>query len=367
MTKEELKEKYDKAFISCITSAGWSSIDDHLYGVYSVMWGKTPHKIYMYDYVSYMKERCGSVSTMNKCLHSEEKEDEKYDNIIIENSFRKMVENLNAENIAYEMIRYESYPILITESGTIVFVCGSMIVLNNEDVLPKWCEDGLVFAEDDSSSYEYLIYDKDGFTTMPLQIKRNEVDIEMNYNDDLPDETIREFLYSEDSGLIILHGKPGCGKSHYIRELITTVDRDFLYMDQSAFDNITDATFIRTLSDYENAVLILEDCESMLVGRLEGNNKLSALLNLTDGLLGDSFKFKIICTFNSNIGKIDAALLRKGRLKVKYEFKELSVEKVQALAEKLGKKRPMKKMMLTDVYNDENDIVTSEEKSMGFL
>ena len=45
----------------------------------------------------------------------------------------------------------------------------------------------------------------------------------------------------------------------------------------------------------------------------------------------------------------------------------MSVEKVQALAEKLGKKRPMKKMMLTDVYNDENDIVTSEEKPMGFL
>ena len=67
------------------------------------------------------------------------------------------------------------------------------------------------------------------------------------------------------------------------------------------------------------------------------------------------------------IGKIDAALLRKGRLKVNYEFKELSVEKVQALAEKLGKKRAMKKMMLTDVYNDENDIVTSEEKPMGFL
>ena len=158
MSKEELKEKYDKAFISCITSAGWSSIDDHLYGVYSVMWGKTPHKIYMYDYVSYMKERCGSISTMNKCVHGEEKEDEKYDNIIIENSFQKMVENLNAENIAYEMIRYESYPILITESGTIVFVCGSMTVLNNEDVLPKWCEDGLVFAEDDSSSPASALY-----------------------------------------------------------------------------------------------------------------------------------------------------------------------------------------------------------------
>lgn len=368
MTKEELRKKYDNAFLKFITHSSMPNTDDLFFALYALMWNKVAHKISMYNYASYMKEHCTDISNMTKCIHGEEKQDDKYDDIIIDNSYLKMMKLLDKAGIAYITMHYDTTPVLITEDKTIIITYGSLIVYADEDRIPKWCEDGLVLPSEDSSSYEYLIYDKDGFTTMPLTIKKSEIDIKMNYNDDLPDKAIRNFLDSDESGLIILHGKPGSGKSHYIRDLITSVDRDFLYMDQSAFDYIKDATFIRTLSEYENAVLILEDCESMLISRLDENNKLNVLLNLTDGILGDSFKFKVICTFNANISKIDNALLRKGRLKVKYEFKELSADKVQKLAKKLGKKREKKPMMLTDVYNDDSDIVTSgEHKKMGFV
>jgi ATP-dependent 26S proteasome regulatory subunit len=184
----------------------------------------------------------------------------------------------------------------------------------------------------------------------------------------LPDEKIRNFLMSDDSGLIVLNGIPGTGKSSYIRYLINNVDRDFIYMDQSAFDSITDASFMRTLAQYENSVLILEDCETMLIGRLDGNSKITTLLNLTDGILGDSFKFKVICTFNANIGKIDPALLRKGRMKVKYEFKALTAEKTKALAKSIGVSVPKgAKMTLADIYNKEYEVSSQTEKSMGFI
>ena len=69
-----------------------------------------------------------------------------------------------------------------------------------------------------------------------------------------------------------------------------------------------------------------------------GNRRcqVSALLNITDGLLSDWLNIQLICSFNSDISKIDSALMRKGRLIAKYEFKELEVEKANALSLKLG-------------------------------
>ena len=63
-------------------------------------------------------------------------------------------------------------------------------------------------------------------------------------------------------------------------------------------------------------------------------------------MLADSFKFKILCTFNADVAKIDKALLRKGRLKIDYEFKELTPAKTAALASKLGKDIKSKNFLL---------------------
>ena len=204
---------------------------------------------------------------------------------------------------------------------------------------------------------------------MTMRIKSREMDINKNYNDDLPYNQIVDFLNSEDCGLVILNGDAGTGKTSLIRHFIKEIDKDFLYLDQSSFDNITDGSLMQTLSDYENAVLILEDCEAMLANRIDGNNsKMAALLNLTDGLIGDSFKFKVICTFNAPIGQVDKALLRKGRLRVRYEFKPLKTEKVKALAESLGiKDIPNKPMTLADIYNYADEVDFKEEKSFGFV
>ena len=150
--------------------------------------------------------------------------------------------------------------------------------------------------------------------------------------------------------------------------MYTLFKKEFLVLDNSVFNYITDSSFISLLMDYKDAVIILEDCESMLTDRTQGSNRLSALLNLSDGIIGDSFNFKFICTFNANIGKIDKALLRKGRMKLKYEFKELSAEKTKALAQKLGKDiKEDKPMTLANIYNygHSNDR-TDEERSIGF-
>ena len=85
---------------------------------------------------------------------------------------------------------------------------------------------------------------------------------------------------------------------------------------------------IKTLVQMEDSILVVEDAEELISIR-DGNrsSNISWLLNLTDGLLGEALKIKVICTFNTPLKNIDEALLRKGRLIARYEFKELNIEK----------------------------------------
>ena len=95
---------------------------------------------------------------------------------------------------------------------------------------------------------------------------------------------------------------------------------------------------------------------------------LSNLLNLGDGLLSDALSVNVICTFNSGLKKIDDAILRKGRLLARYEFKELEVMKARALAEKIGKNANIEKpMTVSDIYNlEERGFENKPVKSIGF-
>lgn len=78
---------------------------------------------------------------------------------------------------------------------------------------------------------------------------------------------------------------------------------------------------------------------------------------------------QIICSFNTDISKVDSALLRKGRLIAQYEFAELEPQKAQNLSNKLGFKYKInQKMTLADIYNQDDKDYNSLPKSkfIGF-
>ena len=78
---------------------------------------------------------------------------------------------------------------------------------------------------------------------------------------------------------------------------------------------------------------------------------------------------QIICSFNTDISKVDSALMRKGRMIAKYEFKELEVNKAQALSNKLSFKTIISKpMTLTEIYNQEemSFVEKNERVAIGF-
>lgn len=250
------------------------------------------------------------------------------------------------------------YPFIVSEDGLMIYVNyhGEIICLHKEDTLPDNITNCVVYKEPNKKQMLYVTQSSRGFNVTRMEVNKQDCDITINYNDNLPDKTIRESLESDESGIIILHGIPGCGKTSYIRNLIYSIDKKFIFLDSSCFNSMTDASFIDLLINNRNSIFVLEDCESLLKDRASGNAQLSALLNLSDGILGDSLSLKFLCTFNSDLSKIDPAILRKGRLKIKYEFGKLKADKVQKLASKLGKEIPKNlELPLCDVYNYEID------------
>lgn len=220
---------------------------------------------------------------------------------------------------------------------------------------------------DGAKTIAYIVY-HNGFSVTNLKVKKQDCDVKSNYNDDLPDERIVNWINSDDSGVVVLHGDPGTGKTSYIRNLIYRTDNRFLFFDKSIFQHMSEASLIDLLINRRNSVIILEDCEDLLTNRTGFGSCMSTILNLTDGILGDSMKFKFICTFNANIVDIDPAILRKGRMRLKYEFKKLTGKKARALGEKLGIKNvPEKEMPLCEVYNYAVDNGgTKKESKVGF-
>jgi hypothetical protein len=220
---------------------------------------------------------------------------------------------------------------------------------------------------------ELISQGKSGLCTKSMKITPPKFSIEDNYNEDFRQvhQTILNRLRRKnDKGLVLLHGKPGTGKTSYIRYLITKTNKNIIFLPPGMAACITDPGLMNVLIDNPNSVFVIEDAENIVIDRnRSGSSPVSALLNLADGLLSDCLNIQIVCSFNTDLSRVDNALTRKGRLIAKYEFLELDVHKAQALSDRLGFSSVIASpMTLAAIYNQhETDFeITAKRKNLGF-
>lgn len=177
-------------------------------------------------------------------------------------------------------------------------------------------------------------------------------------------------IKEDNNGLYLLYGKPGTGKTTYIRHLIKeceTDNRKFIYVPSNLFCEFTNPSFLPFLMGNKGCIFIIEDCES-IVTTVDGTRSyaISDLLNMSDGLLADALDIKIICTFNIDDGQIDDALLRQGRCRCKYEFDLLKKDRANEAAERLGLEHVDKDIALAELFNSGKSFIEEKKKKIGF-
>ena len=220
-----------------------------------------------------------------------------------------------------------------------------------------------------------VIQTQRGYDTTTFELPKQKLDIELGYGKGfkpIHEKIIGKLNEPKSKGLVLLHGTPGTGKTHYLKYLASKIkNKRVLFIPPFLADFITSPEMTPFLIQNAGSVLFIEDAERVITDRNNGGgNGVSNILNITDGILSDILNIQIVATFNMDKAKIDSALLRKGRLIAEHKFDALSVEDSQALINHLGYEHTAEKpMTLTEIYNLSEVEYKSEEKgrpSIGF-
>lgn len=136
------------------------------------------------------------------------------------------------------------------------------------------------------------------------------------------------------ANILVLIGAPGTGKTTFVRGLLAHTKKSAtLTYHQKILEQ--DSFFVQWIEG-NDTFMILEDSDTLLLPRAEGNDMMARFLNLGDGLMSFTGKKIIFSTNIPNISDIDDALLRPGRCFDVIEFSALNRPQAEQLAAKVG-------------------------------
>ena len=230
--------------------------------------------------------------------------------------------------------------------------------------------------ESDDAKVSILLKETHGLVFKTHRIKPYSLDLNLMYNEDFAPvhEHIKNKLTNDNKGVVLLHGIAGSGKTNYIKWLTSQVpSKQFIFVPTNMISYLTDPEFMSMLIDNKNSILVLEDCENYIAERTADDintDVVSSILNIADGMLSDILECQFICTFNSDISKVDEALLRKGRLIAEYKFGLLDTDRANAYLKSIDSELrvevPMSLAELTNIEEMSYKEVVKETK-IGFV
>ena len=144
-------------------------------------------------------------------------------------------------------------------------------------------------------------------------------------------ETVRQAIYSQHQLAVLVHGKPGTGKTAWTQaiaqEFLVGLGYVIFILDHDAIENFVPPTYL------EKICLIVNEADNLAQDRASAaarqNNRTEHILSLLDGTLYQSVvddreiyaqqRLVVLMTCNTT-ERLDPALLRKGRVDLLYEF-----------------------------------------------
>ncbi len=150
--------------------------------------------------------------------------------------------------------------------------------------------------------------------------RQDESEMEIHYGSEFPQwhQELARRLTTRKSGVTLLRGDPGTGKTTFLRHLIVSLNEThrFLYLPLNngwmlaGFQSVEFWHKQRLLDPDRKLVIIIEDAEEFLMERTNARdgNHVSDLLNIGDGLMGDYLQLHLICTINCPLNVLDKAV-----------------------------------------------------------
>jgi hypothetical protein len=228
--------------------------------------------------------------------------------------------------------------------------------------------DCLLDTKDEQIGNLYNMIISDGVLEMePVFFSEDFTNIQLFYSKETFKKIskLKKKLSKNESGIYILSGERGTGKTTLIKYLSDKIDKVFLHIPSNLVElTINNPDFINILRNYQSPVLVIDDCESIMVDIFgKQNHTVSNILQIVDGLASSIRKVNIVCLFNETIDE-ESIILSSNNLRERVEFQLLSTDESNELSRLIGSERVYKnKNRLVDVINNKKNL---EYKKIGF-